>query len=71
MHLVAKRDLLISSPYLDKALQLEVGEAIHTENSHKYTSEHIREIVDTTGLQLNHTHTDAQRWFALTEFQKR
>ena len=70
MHLVAKRDLIVQSPFFKEALQLEAGEAIHTENSHKYTHEHIREIVDSTGLQLNHTHTDPQDWFALTELQK-
>jgi L-histidine N-alpha-methyltransferase len=70
MHLVAKRDLLVQSPFFDKTLQLAAGEAIHTENSHKYSQGHIREIVDLTGLQLNHTHTDPQDWFALTELQK-
>lgn len=70
MHLVAKRDLLVQSPYFEEALRLEGGEAIHTENSHKYNQGHLREITDATGLQLIHTHTDPQDWFALTEFQK-
>lgn len=70
MHLVAKRDLTVESPHFEKALQLEAGEGIHTENSHKYTHEHIQEIADSTGLRLNHTHMDSQDWFALTELQK-
>ena len=70
MHLVAKHNLLVHSPYFDKALKLEAGEAIHTENSHKYSHGHIREITDLTGLQLKHTHTDPRDWFALTELQK-
>jgi L-histidine N-alpha-methyltransferase len=49
---------------------LKEGEAIHTENSHKYSSGHIQEIVEVSGLQLNQTHTDEQGWFAVTEFQK-
>lgn len=70
MHLLARYDLHIRSPYFTEDLQLEMGESIHTENSHKYNTGHIREITEHTGLQLNHTHTDALGWFALTEFQK-
>jgi L-histidine N-alpha-methyltransferase len=70
MHLLARRDLLVSSPHFNEDLQLEMGEAIHTENSHKYNAAHISEIVKTTSLQLNHTHTDIQGWFSVNEFQK-
>ena len=70
MHLVANRDLTVHSPYFNEDLQLKEGETIHTENSHKYSTGHINEIVEATGLQLNHTHTDDQGWFAVTEFQK-
>jgi L-histidine N-alpha-methyltransferase len=70
MHLVARHNIIVQSPYFKHALQLETGETIHTENSHKYTPGDIEKIADITGLQLNHTHTDAQDWFALTEFQK-
>lgn len=70
MHLVAKRDLSIHSDYIREEIHLKKGETIHTENSHKYNSRHIREIVKSTGLQLNQTHTDEKGWFAVTEFQK-
>jgi len=70
MHLVAKRDLGIRSEYMREEISLKKGESIHTENSHKYNSLHIREIVKATGLQLNQTHTDEKEWFAVTEFQK-
>lgn len=70
MHLVANRDLAVHSPFLNKDLQFTKGDSIHTENSHKYSSEHIQLIVEATGLQLNCTHTDEQGWFSLTEFQK-
>jgi L-histidine N-alpha-methyltransferase len=70
MHLVARHNIIVQSPYFIKALQLESGENIHTENSHKYTQGDIEKIVESTGLQLNQTHTDANDWFALTEFQK-
>ncbi|MCP4310615.1 MAG: L-histidine N(alpha)-methyltransferase [Bacteroidetes bacterium] len=69
MHLVANRDLVILSPFHSDVLRLKKGESIHTENSNKYTPGHIQEIVSTTGLKLNRTHTDERDWFALTEFQ--
>jgi len=70
MHLVAKRNLSVHSPFLNEDLHLKEGEGIHTENSHKYSTRHIQEIADVTGLKLSQTHTDEQGWFALTEFQK-
>jgi len=70
MYLVANRDLNVHSPFFNEDLNLKEGESIHTENSHKYSPRHIQEIAETTGLQLNHTHTDEQGWFAVTEFQK-
>jgi len=70
MHLVANRDLSIHSPFFKEDLFMKEGEAIHTENSHKYSAKHIQEIAQATGLKLNQTHTDERGWFALTEFQK-
>ncbi len=70
MHLVANRDLSVHSPFFNEDLHLKEGEAIHTENSHKYNARHIQEIAEATGLKLNHTHTDEKGWFAVTEFQK-
>jgi L-histidine N-alpha-methyltransferase len=70
MHLVAKNDLTVHSPCFKEDLILMQGESIHTENSHKYSTDHIREITGATGLQLNHTHTDGRGWFSVTEFQK-
>lgn len=70
MHLVANRDLSVHSPFFKEDLHLKEGEAIHTENSHKYSARHIREIAEATGLKLNQTHTDEKGWFAVTEFQK-
>lgn len=70
MHLVARSDLRIQSPYLSEPLRFKKGEAIHTENSHKYSSEHIREMAVACDLELIHTHTDNRGWFALSEFQR-
>ena len=70
MHLVANRDQRVRSPFFYEELYLKEGEAIHTENSHKYNSRHIQEIAEAAGLKLNQTHTDERGWFAVTEFQK-
>lgn len=70
MHLLARRDLLISSPYLNGGIRIQKGESIHTENSHKYSQKHIQDMADACGLRLNETHTENRGWFALTEFQK-
>lgn len=70
MHLVARRDLSVQSPYLREAIRIQKGEAIHTENSHKYKGEHIREMAAACDLEVIHTHTDDRGWFALSEFQR-
>jgi L-histidine N-alpha-methyltransferase len=70
MYLVANRNLSVHSEHFRDDIQMKKGESIHTENSHKYNTRYIREITEATGLQLNHTHTDEQGWFAVTEFQK-
>lgn len=70
MHLVARRKLLIQSPYFKYQLSIERGESIHTENSHKYSRNHILEMASSAGLKLKQTHCDDRHWFALTEFQK-
>ncbi len=70
IHLMANREVSVRSPHFIEDLQLKEGDAIHTENSHKYGTRHFQEIVDVTGLKLNQTHTDEHGWFSLTEFQK-
>jgi len=70
MYLVANRDLTVQSPFLSRELEFSKGESIHTENSHKYSREDIREIACATGLHLDHTHTDGKSWFMLADFQK-
>ena len=69
MHLVARRELEVSSAFLSRPLVFQKGEAIHTENSHKYSAMHIREMAAASGLELIHSHTDERGWFALSEFQ--
>ncbi len=70
MHLVAKRQVVVHSPYLPEPLLFQKGDSIHTENSHKYSRQHIQKMAQAAGLRLNQTHTDEMGWFALSEFQQ-
>ena len=70
MYLVARKDLVVHSKHFSGDLIFRLGDTIHTENSHKYDAGHIQKMAEASGLRLNHTHTDKQKWFALTEFQK-
>ena len=70
MHLVARRDQWVHSAHLPEGIHLSRGESIHTENSHKYSLRHIREILEVTGLRLKQIHKDDRGWFAVTQFEK-
>ena len=49
---------------------IEKGDTIHTENSHKFDSDRILEVVENSGLQIKNSFTDSNNWFALIEFEK-
>ncbi len=70
MHLVAKKNLIISSPFFSSEIFINKGESIHTENSHKFKIPDIEDIASSTGLRIKNIHTDNQQWFALAEFDK-
>ncbi len=65
MHLQAQSEMIISSPYVDENIAVRNGEMIHTENSHKFTLEGIREELNRAGLNVVSSTTDSQRWFSL------
>lgn len=70
MHLVANKPCHVQSPFLKNSISFKKGDFIHTENSHKFTLESIREIILGTQLTINNVYTDPNHWFALVEFQK-
>ncbi len=70
MHLVAKRDLIIMSPFINSEIHLKKGENIHTENSYKFSHEQIKNFEEISGLKIKETYTDANNWFALVLFEK-
>ena len=51
---------------LDMTLQFDQGERIHTENSYKYTIEHLENLLRSGGFQVEHTWTDPDSWFAVS-----
>ena len=68
MHLKATRDMEISSPHLNGSITIRRGEAIHTENSHKFTHRHIDDLASAGGLEIQSIFTDRNGWFSLVQF---
>jgi L-histidine Nalpha-methyltransferase len=71
MHLIANHDCVVNSSFLKQPLQFKKGDSIHSENSHKYTLESIRQLAKYAGLEISNYYTDSKEWFALVEFAKK
>ena len=52
------------------SLDLKKNELIHTEHSHKYTLNQIRNILENTGFKIKHTWLDEKSHFSLTLVSK-
>ncbi len=65
MELVARQAMVVTAPGLAEPIRLEVGEAIHTEYSHKFTDEEAAELAASAGLALLGLHFSSDRAFAL------
>ncbi len=70
MHLKARRDVNISSPYMDRAIPILRGETIHTENSYKFTESVIENLVSSAGLVIKDRFFDDKGWFSLISIGK-
>lgn len=70
MHLKAKKDLEINSPYLEDKITIKKDETIHTENSYKFTDKYIRKLASVSGLKIKKIYTDKNKWFSIVEFCK-
>jgi L-histidine N-alpha-methyltransferase len=70
MHLVAKKEVVISSPHFNEPIRFKKGDRIHTENSHKYTFKDILNIGQFSRLKVLNIHNDPRQWFSLTLFEK-
>ena len=70
MHLKATRNLNISCRHHFSDITLQKNETIHTENSYKFTNEHIKSIADKTHLRIQKQYTDKNKWFSVVIFKK-
>jgi dimethylhistidine N-methyltransferase len=68
MYLVSRKEQDVRIEALGRTFHFDEGERIHTENSHKYTSETIRKIAFESGLMVIRQWYDSERWFNLTLF---
>jgi L-histidine N-alpha-methyltransferase len=71
MHLKARSAMRISCPAISDKIEIGQGESIHTENSHKYTFDELRDTAAAAGLHFNQNFIDETRWFSLAHFLKR
>jgi L-histidine N-alpha-methyltransferase len=65
MHLKAREDCSVSSPHVTKPIFIEKDETIHTENSRKFTVDHVRGWAESIGAEITWIFTDRRRWFSL------
>jgi L-histidine N-alpha-methyltransferase len=70
MHLKARSAMRISCPAIPEKIEIDRGESIHTENSHKYTLADLSNSAAAAGLRLDHVFMDENRWFTLAYFLK-
>jgi L-histidine N-alpha-methyltransferase len=70
MHLKAKEDQEVSSPFFAERITITKGESIHTENSHKFTHEYIEDFARAAGLEIQHIFSDRKKWFSLVLLAK-
>ena len=66
LHLESAYQQAIRIDTLDMTFHFDRGERIHTENSYKYTVEHLENLLRSGGFQVEHTWTDPDSWFAVS-----
>ncbi|MBW6515156.1 MAG: L-histidine N(alpha)-methyltransferase [Candidatus Cloacimonetes bacterium] len=70
MHLKATENIETYSPYSNKVIRIKRGETIHTENSYKFTYDHIKHLSEYANLTIDQIFTDKDSWFSLVKFGK-
>ena len=63
LYLQTLEDVTVSWP--GNNISLKEGDLIHTENSHKYTVESIKQLLKSAGFESNQIWTDPKQYFAL------
>ena len=56
-------------PDLNLDVTFKKNEAIHTENSYKYTQDQIKKFSEASGLKLTKQWFDSKKWFSLNLFE--
>jgi len=70
MHLVANKDLKVTSPFLQSKIEFQKGDNIHTENSYKFSLDKIYKLEQKSGLEIKQIYSDVNTWFSLILFRK-
>ncbi len=70
MHLKARKQVAIQTPLLKHDIILKAGSSIHTENSHKYTSAQIQQLLSRQGFSILEQFSDPNQWFTLVLAEK-
>ena len=70
MHLKAMKDMIITFNSGINEIHIKKGEAIHTENSHKFNEQSIENFGLWAGLRTEEIYTDDNRWFSLVHYRK-
>jgi len=70
MHLKAIEDVEIICPKLTSPILIKKGETIHTENSYKFSKEHIFSLAKNAQFDIEQLFTDNQEYFTLAQFIK-
>ena len=65
MHLESLAPQKVSIKALELNLRFARGETIHTENSYKFTSERVRDLLATADFKAQERWTDPQGWFGV------
>jgi dimethylhistidine N-methyltransferase len=65
MHLVSACRQTVHVPAAELTIRFEEGESIHTESSHKYTSEMLLHLANAAGFVEEAAWTDRRGWFRL------
>ena len=69
MHLVSLTDQTVNIPGAGLTIEFARGEAIHTENSHKYTLEMLQDLASRAGFVEEAAWTDPKGWFRVQRWR--
>ena len=71
MHLISLTDQTVHISAAGLSVHFKEGESIHTENSHKYRPEALRDLADDAGFVEETAWTDARSWFRVQRWRPR